>query len=113
MLSLLLYWLAHFVIFFPFLGFPAFLLARWCLRRNHWLFRGLVLAAMAVCLLGCGYGVLRLTGAVILPGDNTYSFNFLDATWRDHGAALLLVYGGFLTSIAAALVSARRAGAAK
>ena len=113
MLSLLLYWLASFVIFSPFLGFPAFLLFRWCLRQNHWFFRGLVSVAALACVLGCGYGVLRLTGAIILPGDNTYSFNFFDTTWRDDGAGLLLVYGGFIISIAAALVSARRAGAAK
>lgn len=112
-LSLLPYLLFQFGIFYLLFGFPAFLLVRWCLRRNCWLLRGLVFVAITACVLVCVYGVLRLTGAVILPGDNTYSFNTFDATWRDHGAGLIVVYGVFLTSITAAMVSVRRAGTAK
>ncbi|MCM1148938.1 MAG: hypothetical protein NC319_02465 [Butyricicoccus sp.] len=113
LLSFLAYFLPQFGIFCLFFGFPAFLLVRWCLRRSSRLLRGLVLAAMAACVLLCVYGLLRFTGTVILPGDNTYSFNTFDATWRDHGAALIAVYGAFLTGIIAAMLSARRAGAAK
>lgn len=111
--SLVLYLLVQYGCFFLFLGFPAFLAVRWCLRRNHWLLRGLTAAAAAACVLGCVFGVLRLTGMVILPGDHTYSTNFFDATWRDHGAALLLTCGGFLISIAAAWNSVWRAGGEK
>lgn len=110
--SLMLYLLFQYGLFFLFLGFPAFLAVRWCLGQNYWILRGLIAVAMAVCVLGCVFGVLRLTGVVILPGDNTYSTNNFDATWRDHGAALLLTCGGFLISIAARN-SVRRAGGAK
>ena len=112
-LSLLPYLLFQFGLFYMLIAFPAFLLIRWCLRRNFRLISGLVLAAMAACALMCVYGVLRFTGVVILPGDNDYSYHLLDTTWRDHGAALLVVYGAFLTSIIAAIVSFRRAGTAK
>lgn len=117
LLSLLPFMSLQFGVFYLFLGFPAYLLVRWCLRRSsrllRGLFRGLFYAAMAACVLGCVYGVLRFTGALILPGDNAYSFNLFDATWRDEGVSMIVVYGGFLTSITAAMVSVRRAGTAK
>ena len=78
----------------------------WCLERRD--LRSAVLPVLAVLGVGTAYGLLRLTGAVILPGDNTYSFNFFDASWRDDGVRLLLIWGAPFAGTAFALIRRRR-----
>lgn len=110
-----------FLVFFqglPFvllLGFPLFLASRWCLKRkNHSLrtaFRVLAWAALAVCVLMCVYGLLRVTGAVILPEDHTHTATFYDAAWQEEGIAVLIIYGSLLGALAAALLQTGRTSA--
>lgn len=82
--------------------------AGWCLNRRQWAPRLLVLLALALLCAGMAYGLLRLTGTVKLPSDNTYSYNFYDATWRDDGIHLLQLCAAPWIGIIAALVSNRK-----
>lgn len=114
-LQFLPYMLFQYGFFALLLGFPVFLASRWCLARKNQTFRtafrGLAWAVVVACALMCVYGILRLTGVILLPGDNTYSFNWYDASWRDEGVAVFTIYGSFLTGLVPALLQARRAAA--
>ena len=81
-----------------------FRIAEWCLRRRLW-----VLVCLALAVLGAGtvYGLLRLTGAVILPDDHAWSMDFFDASWRDDGVRLLML-SPFAGATAAALPARNR-----
>ena len=82
--------------------------AEWCLGRRWRVLRvlaWLVLAALAVATV---YGLLRLAGIIRLPGDNTWSVNLFDASWRDVGILLLLNCGAPLAGTVAALLRERR-----
>lgn len=78
--------------------------SRWCLNKRR---KVLVLLALAVLGAGAVYGLLRLTGVIILPSDNTWSVNFFDASWRDDGVRLLILCGGPFAG-AAALMAGRK-----
>ena len=83
--------------------------ARWILKRGGRPARIVLTLLLPVLGAGIAYGILRLSGLILFPDDNTYSSNFFDASWRDDGIALMLVYGGPFTGIAAALWAGRRA----
>ena len=84
--------------------------AGWCLDRRRRVLRLLIWLILAALAGGTVYGLLRMAGIVRLSGDNTYSVNLFDASWRDDGARLLLLCGGPFTGIAAALIRAGRGG---
>ena len=83
-------------------------ISRWCLGRQVPVLRIGVLAALAVLGAGLLYGLLRFGGAIRLPGDNTYSFNFFDATWRDDGMNCILLCVGPFAGLAASLVPSKK-----
>ena len=98
------------VIFSFMCAIVCFRAAEWCLnkrRRALQIALWLLLTAMA---MGIVYGLLRLTGAVLFPGDNTYSVNFFDASWRDDGARVLLACGAPFVAISAAPVRDGKSG---
>lgn len=93
-------------------GLPGMLIfgvARWFSGHFGRFARSVLTLGLTALGVGLAYGLLRLSGAVLLPGDNTYSFNFFDASWRDDGIALILMYGGPFAGIAAALWAGQRA----
>ena len=79
--------------------------SQWCLDRR---LKILVHLALAVLGVGAAYGLLRLTGAIVFPSDNTWSINFLNASWRDDGVRLLVPFGGAFAGTAAALAVRRK-----
>ena len=66
---------------------------------------GLIPAALIALGAGIAYGLLRLTGLIRFPGDNTYSINYLNASWRDDGARVLVACCGPFAGILVALRS--------
>ena len=91
-------------------GIVCFRGAVWCLERRSAAGRLVLAAVMAAAAAGAGYGLLRLSGLLIFPRDNTYSVNFFDASWRDEGIGFLQLFGGPLGGGIAALISRRRNG---
>ena len=90
-------------------GMLAFGVARWCSGRFGRPAQVVLTLALAALGIGLVYGLLRLSGAVLLPGDNTSSYNFFDASWRDDGIDRILLCGGPFVGIAAALWAGQRA----
>lgn len=82
--------------------------AGWCLGRRQRALSVLVWLVLAALAAGTVYGLLRLLGIILLPGDNTWSVNFFDASWRDDGIRFLLNCGVPAAGIAAALVRGER-----
>ena len=85
----------------------AFHIFTWCLNR-----RLNILVYLALVILGVGtvYGLLRLTGIIVYPGDHTWSVDFFDASWRDDGVRFLVLFGGTFAGTAAALLPRRNKG---
>ena len=81
--------------------------AEWCLRRR---LRAPAYLVLAVLGLGTLYGLLRLTGVLVFPGDHTWSVDFFDASWRDDGVRFLVPFGGGFAGTAAALFPGRKKG---
>lgn len=79
--------------------------AEWCLCKR---LRVLVYLVLAVLAVGTGYGLLRLTGVIILPTDHAWSVDYFDASWRDEGVGFLMIFGAPLSGIAAALILERK-----
>ena len=82
--------------------------ACWCLRKGHPALRLLLILVLAAAAAGTGYGLLRLSGLLLLPGDNTLSWNDFDASWRDDGVRYLQIFAGPLGGIIAARLSCKR-----
>ena len=89
------------------LAIVAFRISGWCLNRR---LSFLVYLALAVLGLGTLYGLLRLTGVLVFPGDHTWSVDFFDASWRDDGVRFLVLFGGTFAGTAAALLPRRNRG---
>ncbi len=85
-------------------GVICFRAGEWCLDRRRRGRRSLVFLALAVLGAGTAYGLLRLMGIIVLPGDNTYSVNFFDASWRDDGVRWVVACGGSFAGAALALM---------
>ena len=70
-------------------GIIPFLLIRGCLRCKYHTVQTIMMILSAVALLlsvaGMVYGVLRFSGSLLFSYDNTNSYNWFDATWRDDG----------------------------
>ncbi|MCI9331277.1 MAG: hypothetical protein HFG05_03785 [Oscillibacter sp.] len=81
-------------------GILAFRISVWCLNRRLNIPVYLILATLGV---GTVYGLLRLSGVLIFPGDHTWSVDFFDASWRDDGVRFLVLSGGTFAGTAAAL----------
>lgn len=97
-----------FLLSFPLIGgvmaaIVVYRAAGWCLNRGWRTLRFLFWLVLAALAAGTVYGLLRLTGIVLLPDDNTWSVNWLEASWRDDGFRILLHCGAPLAGIAAAL----------
>ena len=89
------------------LAIVAFRISGSCLNRR---LSFLVYLALAVLGLGTLYGLLRLTGVLVFPGDHTWSVDFFDASWRDDGVRFLVPFGGGFAGTAAALFPGRKKG---
>ena len=100
--------LLFFLSLFPLMaGFVCFRAALWGMER--WgVVKYLVWVVVLAAAAGTVYGLLRLSGLLLLPGDNTISFNEFDASWRDDGACFLQTSTGPLIGGAAALVLHRK-----
>ena len=60
------------------------------------------LASFAV-IIGFLYGSLRFGGVITFPTDNTISWNFFDASWRDDGFGYIYICVSALTGFALAV----------
>ena len=87
------------------LAIVAFRISGWCLNRR---LSFLVYLALAVLGLGTLYGLLRLTGVLVFPGDHTWSVDFFNASWRDEGVGFLMIFGAPFSGVLAALLSRRK-----
>ena len=85
------------------LGVAAYGLLRLLLER----FRRIVQTGcvLTLVLLGAGilYGVLRFSGMIVFPNDNSCSVNWLNDSWRDDGFRYMYGCGTFVVAILAAL----------
>ena len=62
------------------------------------------LASLAA-IAGLSYGILRFAGVITFPGDNGYSYNWFDTTWRDDGFEYIHLCGCALIGIALAVLA--------
>lgn len=66
-----------------------FSVTRWGLQKSNsklkTLTRFVLLLCMSVLTIGIVYGVLRFSGVILYSDDNTISYNWFDASWRDNG----------------------------
>ena len=103
---LVLLWVSLFPLM---VGMVSYRGALWCLERRSAARRLVLVLVLVAAAAGTGYGLLRLSGLLLLPGDNTWSVNTFDASWRDGGVRYLQVFAGPLGGGAAALLSRRKA----
>lgn len=93
-------------------GVLGFFAARWSLRRKNKVMRRIVKAGFLLCLAamiaGVLYGILRFSGTIMFADDNTISYNWFDASWRDDGFEYIYKCGAVSVVIAAALLSERK-----
>ena len=89
------------------LGLATFCFSRWGMERSRVL---QIVCSALLFLLAAGmvYGVLRFNGAIRFPNDNTVSFNWFDASWRDVGFKCVYGCGTFAAGLAAALHSVKK-----
>lgn len=75
-------------------GMLCFFAARWSLRRKNRLIRFITRTGSLLCLTiltaGIIYGILRFSGTIMFADDNTISYNWFDASWRDDGFGYVL-----------------------
>ena len=60
-------------------------------------------------IIGLLYGVLRFSGVIMFPTDNTISWNWFDASWRDDGFEFIHPCGCALIGMALAVLTERKA----
>jgi len=84
----------------------SFSVTRWGLRKANsklqTLTRFVLLLCMSILTIGIVYGVLRFTGLILYVDDNTVSYNWFDASWRDDGFEYFYWCGMALLGILAA-----------
>ena len=89
------------------LGLATFCFSRWIMERS----RVLQIACTALLFLlavGMVYGVLRFSGTIRFPNDNTVSFNWFGTSWRDDGFKYVYGCSTFAAGLAAALHSVKK-----
>ena len=98
-------------------GALGFFAVRWSLRRKNKVVRRIVKAGLLLCLAaltaGVLYGILRFSGTIMFADDNTISYNWFDASWRDDGFEYVYKCGIAFVVIAAAVLSERKQGDGK
>ena len=92
------------------LGMLTFAAARRCLKKG---WRKLCVLVLGILAVGIGYGALRFGGVIVFPGDNGYSANWFDASYRDDGFRYIYGCGTFAAGIAAAFRSKKKAAEKK
>ena len=85
------------------LGMAAYALLRMLLRRFHRITQVGCTLALAVLGVGILYGILRFSGVILFPEDNSWSVNWLDDSWRDDGFQYMYGCGISTVAILAAL----------
>ena len=90
------------------LGMVAFVLAYRCLKRGWRGTRILCFLVLVGLAGGMAYGILRFSGTMMFPEDNTISFNWFGASWRDEGFKYVYGCATFSIGIAAALYATNK-----
>ena len=85
------------------LGMATFGVIRCCLKRYERTVRFVCVLVLLALVVGMAYGFLRFSGMILFPNDNTISFNWFSASWRDDGFRYLYGCSTFAVGIAAAL----------
>ena len=117
-LELLKLFLGTAFVYLPFgliFGMVSFIFFRWLLKFKHPVIAVIAKLAMLLSsfalIIGVLYGSLRFGGVIIYPSDNTISWNWFDASWRDDGFGHIYPCGCVLIGMASAVLaewSARR-----
>lgn len=93
-------------------GILCYIVARWSLQRKNKIVKLVVRAVGLFCLMALGtgiiYGVLRFSGTIMFVSDNTISYNWFDASWRDDGFNYIYKCGTAFIGIIAAVLSVKR-----
>ena len=93
-------------------GILCFVAARWSLQQKNKAVRLVVRPVGLFCLIALGmgiiYGVLRFSGTIMFVSDNTSSYNWFDASWRDDGFNYIYRCGTAFIGIIAAVISVKR-----
>lgn len=75
--------------------------------RDHTIIKAAMLVISAAAVIGILYGSLRFAGVIAFPSDNTMSWNWFDASWRDDGYRFIYPCGCVLIGFASAILSER------
>lgn len=71
------------------IGLLCFGVFRWIYEQERGTFQRIARILLVLCLIVLSvnilYGFLRYSGVLLKPGDNGWSLNDLDGSWRDDG----------------------------
>jgi hypothetical protein len=92
-------------------GMLCFIVTRWSLRRKNRIMRRIlntgILFSFMISAAGIVYGILRFSGILIFAKDNTVSYNWFDASYRDEGFKYIYSCGVLFLSLVIAGLSQR------
>ena len=93
-------------------GIFCFVVAHWSLQQKNKVVRLVVKTVGLFCLIALGtgiiYGILRFSGTIMFSSDNTISYNWFDASWRDEGFDYIYKCGTAFIGIITAVLSVKR-----
>ena len=93
-------------------GILCFVVARWSLQRKNRIVKLVARTIVLFCLMtlsaGMIYGILRFSGTIMFSSDNTISYNWFDASWRDEGFDYIYKCGTAFIGIVTAVISVKR-----
>ena len=93
-------------------GMLCFLIVRRSLQGKHRFVRFIVRAGLFLCLTiliaGIIYGALRFSGTILFTDDNTVSYNWFGASWRDDGFKYIYTCGIAFIGIVTAFLFEKR-----
>lgn len=72
--------------------------------RHHAITILAMLLISFAAITGLLYGSLRFGGVITFPSDNTMSWNWFDASWRDDGFDFIYLCGSALIGIVSAIL---------